>query len=176
MAAVPTKVDLKNANLAALLAWAVPGLGHIYQGRVAKGILYSVCIGGLFFVGMAMGDYKVVYWRWISPMADPENFRLTYIGQFFVGLAALPGLLQATWHRLGFGDPILWGYLDAPKPHEVNRLYSSSRLVEVGSLYTVIAGLLNILAIFDAWEGPALPEGTPAPTTAAVPVAAGAPA
>ena len=167
MADVAPKVDLKNANLAALLAWAVPGLGHIYQGRVGKGILYSVCIGGLYLVGLAMGDWRVVYWRWISPLADPENFRLTYIGQFFVGMAALPGLLQATWHRLGFVDPILWGYLDAPPPHEVNRLYARGKLVEVGSLYTVIAGLLNILAIFDAWEGPALADAAPATATPA---------
>jgi hypothetical protein len=25
-------------------------------------------------------------------------------------------------------------------------------------LYTVVAGLLNVLAIYDAWEGPAFPE------------------
>jgi hypothetical protein len=30
-----------------------------------------------------------------------------------------------------------------------------SKLVEVGTIYTTIAGLLNVLAIYDAFEGPA---------------------
>ncbi len=30
--------------------------------------------------------------------------------------------------------------------------------MEIGSIYTCIAGLLNILAIYDAYEGPAYQE------------------
>jgi len=30
------------------------------------------------------------------------------------------------------------------------------KLVEIGTIYTTVAGLLNILAIYDAYEGPAL--------------------
>jgi len=30
-----------------------------------------------------------------------------------------------------------------------------SKLVEIGTIYTTVAGLLNILAIYDAFEGPA---------------------
>jgi len=29
------------------------------------------------------------------------------------------------------------------------------KLVEIGTIYTTVAGLLNILAIYDAYEGPA---------------------
>src|SRR5262245_54445208 len=31
-------VELKDPPLAAFLAWLVPGLGHIYQGRTGKGV------------------------------------------------------------------------------------------------------------------------------------------
>ena len=32
------------------------------------------------------------------------------------------------------------------------------KLVEIGTIYTTVAGLLNILAIYDAYEGPAYQE------------------
>src|SRR5262245_5810575 len=106
-------VELKKPVVAALLAWLVPGLGHIYQGRVGKGLLYSFCILGLYFTGMVLGEWKVVYWLWLNPLRDPENFRLSYIAQFCVGLPALPGLIQSILRHYGLG-PILWGFLDAP--------------------------------------------------------------
>ena len=55
------EIDLKDPRLAAFLAWLVPGLGHIYQGRTGKGILFSVCILGTFFYGMYVGGGRVVY-------------------------------------------------------------------------------------------------------------------
>ncbi len=43
-----------------------------------------------------------------------------------------------------------------PKPEVLNGLHASyGKLVEIGSMYTAVAGLLNILAIYDAYEGPA---------------------
>ena len=54
-------VELKNPRIAALLAWFFPGLGHIYQGRVGKGVLYAVCILSIYFMGFVMGEGKIVY-------------------------------------------------------------------------------------------------------------------
>jgi hypothetical protein len=153
--AQPT-VDLKNRRLAALLAWMVPGLGHVYQGRTGKGILYGVSILGLFFVGLALGDWRIIYWRWVSPLANMEQFCFNYLGQFFVGLAALPALIQGTlrYYNMSMGPP-LWQFMAEPTPNEINGLYRLGKLLEVGTLYTTVAGLLNILAIYDAYEGPA---------------------
>ncbi|MBX6314171.1 MAG: hypothetical protein IRY99_14835 [Isosphaeraceae bacterium] len=151
-----TPVPLKNPAKAAFLAWLVPGLGHFYQGRTGKGILYAVCILGLYFTGLALGEGKIVYWRWINPLNDPENFRASYLCQFWVGLPALPGLIQGTLRYFGSETPILWGFLDMPPQNVINGLHPRlGKLVEVGWVYTVIAGLLNILAIYDAYEGPA---------------------
>ncbi len=149
-------IPLRNPVKAAFLAWLVPGLGHFYQGRRGKGLLYAACILGLYFWGLLLGEGKIVYWTWINPLHDPEHFRASYLCQFWVGLAALPGLLQATLRYLGL-DPILWGLLDAPTQNAINALHPKlGRLVEVGWVYTVVAGLLNVLAIYDAYEGPAL--------------------
>jgi hypothetical protein len=160
-------VPLKNPTTAAFLAWLVPGLGHLYQGRTAKGLVYFVCILGLYLVGLSLGEGKIVYWKWINPLRDPENFRASYLCQFWVGLPALPGLIQATLHHFGYNDPILWGFLDVPSQQAINGLYPKyGKLVEVGWVYTVIAGLLNILAIYDAYEGPAYAdEDEPASAT-----------
>jgi hypothetical protein len=156
-----SSVRLKNPLKAAFLAWLIPGLGHFYQGRIGKGILYSTCILGLFFFGFYLGEGKIVYWRWVNPLSDPDNFRLYYPGQFFTGLPAFLALIQGTLAALGL-DPILWGWMDKPTSDVINGLHPRlGKLVEVGSVYTAVAGLLNIFAIFDAYEGPAYTDDEP---------------
>ena len=123
-------VSLRNPAKAAFLAWLVPGLGHFYQGRTGKGTLYAVCILGLYLMGMVMGEGKIVYWRWVNPLNNPEKFCLYYLGQFFVGLPALPALIQSTLQHYGW-DPIFWGFMAEPSQEVLNglqtRLGSSSR-------------------------------------------------
>jgi hypothetical protein len=150
-----SSVPLRNPLLAAFLAWLVPGGGHLYQGRTGKAILYAVCIFGLYAAGMAMGEGKIVYWRWINPLNNPEKFCIYYLGQIFVGLPALPALIQGTLQYFGH-DPILGGLLAEPSQTVLNGLHPRlGKLVEIGTIYTTVAGLLNILAIYDAYEGPA---------------------
>ncbi len=55
-------------------------------------------------------------------------------------------------------SPILGGFLAEPPEADLNALHAKGKLIEVGWVYTVIAGLLNVLAIFDALEGPALAD------------------
>jgi hypothetical protein len=154
-------VPLRHPLTAALLAWLVPGLGHLYQGRTGKGILYAVCILGLYAMGMVMGEGKIVYWRWVNPLNYPEKFCLYYIGQFFVGLPALPALIQGTLNHFGYSP--IFGELKycmaEPSQIVLNGLHPRlGKLVEMGTIYTTVAGLLNILAIYDAKEGPAFQE------------------
>ncbi|HEX8203826.1 MAG TPA: DUF6677 family protein [Isosphaeraceae bacterium] len=153
--AQPPPVALRNPKTAALLAWLVPGLGHFYQGRTGKGILYALCILGLYGVGLALGEGHNVYWRWINPLHDAEQFRFSFICQVFVGLPSLPALIQATLLHYGHA-PILGGLMAEPPQNVIFGLHARlGKLVEVGSVYTMVAGLLNVLAIYDAYEGPA---------------------
>ena len=147
------------------------GAGHFYQGRTGKGWLYMTCILSLYFFGFLMGEGKIVYWRWVNPFNNPEQFSLYYIGQFFVGLPALPAFIQGTLTYFGldlskFGG--IAGFMAPPHPNVLNGLHPRlSKLVEVGTIYTTIAGLLNVLAIYDAFEGPAYAddEAEPAPAS-----------
>ncbi|MDA0834609.1 MAG: hypothetical protein O3A29_15145 [Planctomycetota bacterium] len=105
------RVSLKTPWLAALLAFLVPGLGHIYQGRYFKGTLYAVCILGTFLMGMCMGDDKVVYFS-----REPGQSTYGYFSQMMVGLPALPALVQTRRYQNpeNVGVSMLDGDLSAP--------------------------------------------------------------
>lgn len=154
-------IPLRNPGVAAVLAWLCPGAGHLYQQRYVKGVLFMVCILGSYLCGLVLGDGHVVYASWTK-----TDKRWQFICQAGIGLPALPALLQA--HRQKKGDPPLWGGFMSPPRQPVNpegydQLASwHERLganFELGTLYTMVAGLLNILAIYDAYSGPFLPAG-----------------
>jgi uncharacterized protein DUF6677 len=171
-------IDLKDPLVAAVLAWLVPGLGHWYQGRRPKAVLFFTCIMGTFLSGLYIGEGRVVYASW-----RPNDRRLPYLCQVGVGLPALPALVQA--HRFrdervrlaaedrerqgrsGFFD---W-FMVPPRIESPNHRHPDDtpdelddiqkrlhRFFELGTVYTMIAGLLNVLAIYDAWGGPAFSE------------------
>lgn len=88
------RIPLKNRYLAGLLAFLIPGAGHVYQGRYFKGALYFLCIIPTFLFGMHLGDWKITYWQ-----RDPTNVLNPYYAQFWVGLPSLPALIQARRFR-----------------------------------------------------------------------------
>jgi hypothetical protein len=158
------EVDLRNPVIAGVLAWLWPGAGHLYQGRYAKSVLFMVCILGTFFYGLGLADGHVVY-----ASLTREDFRWQYACQLGVGASALPALLQN--YRVRRNQEPLFGEFMAPPRNVVaaansHASYRNDELsqwhlqyhsfFELGTLYTMIAGLLNILAIYDAAAGPVL--------------------
>jgi hypothetical protein len=154
------KIELKNPIMAALWAWLWPGAGHLYQGRSAKGILYMVCILGTYLFGLGMGNGHVVYASFDRSVEF--GFRWHYILQAGVGLPAAPAMVQ--YYRASKGQqPILGGLMAPPKNLDPNQydqlaLWHDERhmFFELGTLYTVVAGLLNLLAVYDAYAGPVI--------------------
>lgn len=147
----PYPLRLKNPPLAALLAWLVPGLGHLYQGRYAKGILFAVCIHGLFWTGFAQGSWKVVWLRW-----EPQEYSWSYLAQFGMGLAALPALANDPSQRDWLPEPFKSFELP-PSEEELDELHLKiGKKMDIAIIYTIIAGLLNYFVIYDALAGPAL--------------------
>ena len=162
-------IDLRDRWFAAFLAWLFPGAGHFYQRRWGKGWLFCICIMGTFCSGMYFGGGKVVYAAW-GPTSEQK--RLYYFLQIGAGAPALPALLQAQrdpphptketgfWRRFmappytppekSYKDEDGFVYRDElAKWHHV---YGDG--FEMGTIYTAIAGLLNLLVVFDAWGGP----------------------
>ena len=169
-------IDLKDPIVAALLAWLIPGLGHWYQGRRAKAVLFFVCIMGLFAYGVYLGGGTrqdpngqkrfLGYGRAVYVSMQKDDLRLYYLSQIGVGLPAFPALFQA--YQMNHNRAvILWGFMAPPKPvqprandpnedqptaHDLN--YLLNRDLELATIFTAVAGLLNVLVIYDAWAGP----------------------
>ncbi|MCE9546524.1 MAG: hypothetical protein K8T25_13540 [Planctomycetia bacterium] len=145
-------VDLRNPLLAALLALLWPGLGHLYQRRIGKSLLFMVCILGTYTYGWFLGGEKVVYASW-NP---PQMRHYGYLCQVWVGLPAWPAMVQSA-----LGSPLGPNFMAPPRIHTNsegdndlaiwNREYPT---FELGSVLTMVAGLLNVLVIFDAAAGP----------------------
>jgi hypothetical protein len=162
-------INLKDPFLAAFLAWLLPGLGHYYQGRTAKAILFFVCILGTFAYGVYLGGSRELGWgRVVYASWTADDKRIPYLGQVAVGLPALPALVQNMRVRSG-KPPLLGGFMAPPQSsfaaqNEANQptldmLHKKlHRYFELGTVYTLIAGLLNILAIYDAFGGPVFLE------------------
>ena len=152
----PLVIDLRNPATAALLAWLWPGAGHLYQRRYGKAALFMVSLLAMYFFGLAVGQGHVVYASWTK-----TDKRWQYICQAGIGLPALPALVQAA--RVFKSKPAWWGGWMAPPTQPVDPENSDqlahwhldlSVAFELGTLYTMIAGLLNVLVVYDALAGP----------------------
>jgi hypothetical protein len=171
--------------VAAILSYLIPGLGQIYQGRVSKGLMFMVCLLGMFIGGQVLGDWRNVY----LPPIDPGNqapaprgrfggiFRAVgdffpallgrwhYGGQFWIGIAAWPAIWQynnlpvPSMEKSPFLHNLQKTQVD-PADFNVEQnmnvyLRNQDKTPDVAWVYTVVAGILNILVIYDAFAGPA---------------------
>ena len=181
-------IDLKRPMLAMLLAWLVPGAGHLYQGRRFKGVLFLVVILSVYLTGVMLGGGRVVYWSW---KAGEQRWAMAC--QAGIGIAAVPAAVQSRLLHGGGKAAVSGGFmappvsLNQPVDEDYARAMISrspelseddfrrqprmrlwefqrdelslwhrqlGRWFEIGTLYTMIAGMLNMLVIYDAGFGP----------------------
>jgi hypothetical protein len=172
----PPPVKLKDPALAAFLAWLVPGLGHWYQGRRPKAVLFFVCIMGIFTYGLCLGsssktipgtEIKIGYGRAVYFAWNDEEWRMHFFCQVGVGLPTLPAVIQAL--RVNGGKEPIGSFMAPPRMQNppanfpnagdnqqptLHQLHRYLDYFEMSTTYTEIAGLLNVLAIYDAFAGP----------------------
>ena len=121
--AAPAGVPRGNRYLAAVLAWLVPGLGHVYLGRWLRGAAFCTLVSTAAVVGVSL-DGKL--WR---PVAGKP---LSYLAT--PGAMGLGGGYFVLRTGLGYqGDVTAAGY-------------------EYGSAFLLTAGLMNVLLVLDAWD------------------------
>jgi len=156
--------DLRNPFIAGVLAWLVPGLGHYYQRRYHKALLFFLCIMPTFIAGCALassregGVARNVYWSWRQ-----ADWRLWWLAQAPLGIAAIPSGIQA-WQINSGQAPMLGKFMAPPRledsrdksgvPPVRSEIRQKMPHYELATYLTVIAGLMNLLVIFDAVEGP----------------------
>src|SRR5712692_7234598 len=109
--------------LLCLASWAVPGAGHLWLGRRAKGLIVLVALPLMFALGLATGGRLFPF-----DLSDP-----------LVALAAIAdlgiGVTYVIAGALGYGA-------------------GDVRAVtyEYGNAFLIVAGLLNLLVVIDAYD------------------------
>ncbi len=112
-----------NLVLLCLASWAIPGMGHLWLGRREKGLVLLVALPLMFLLGLA-----------IQGRLFPFDF-----SEPLMGLAALAdlgiGAIYFVAAALGYGA-------------------GNVRAVtyEYGNAYLIVAGLLNLLVVIDAYD------------------------
>lgn len=171
----PPPPPIKYDFFGAFLSYLVPGLGQISQGRYGKGVLFLVSLYALFFYGWFLGSQKNVYLpdyhanetSLPSRVASDVYTRFQFVGQCPIGIASWPAIYQYVHSIRGKGDKLpLNGWFSAPSMTELNDLQrNGDKTWDLGWVYTVIAGVLNVLVIYDALAGAAFREvhGEPEP-------------
>ncbi len=140
--------------IALVLSWLLPGAGHVYLGRFTRGVIIFVTISATFWAGIAMGGVMTV---------DNEQERWWFIAEMFSGVYGLVAWQnqQRVMKRLIADDEI--GPRRRPGSAEamvrqsrIDRKLAEQKLALVAPTATVarayagVAGLLNLMCIFDA--------------------------
>lgn len=111
-----------------LLAWLVPGSGHLKIGRAWPGLFVFLAIVPLYVGGMALAGYENVSWvrhpiyfwaahvwggvltgaaafatQHVEPSGGPDRS----VGELFTAIACLLNVIAIAdvWSRCSFGDP-----------------------------------------------------------------------
>lgn len=120
--------------VAGVLAFLVPGMGHVWLGETRRGVLICAGILGLFLGGLLIGGIDVVDRR-----TDHWWF-----------------LLQAGNGPIAFAADAINARMASQSINGTPReIVAIGRVREAGILYGALAGMLNIMVIIDAaWHRP----------------------
>ncbi len=111
-------------GLAAVLAWAFPGLGHLYLGRRKTAFAYAAIVTVTFLLGLSFQG-RLYTIDSSQPLTILATFAVSGVGLLNIGARFLsdnPG-----------------GAILAPT-------------YEYGCAYLLTAGLMNLLLMLDAWD------------------------
>jgi len=109
--------------LLCLASWAVPGAGHLWLGRRAKGLIFLVALPLMFAIGLAIHGRLFPF-----DLSEP-----------LVALAAVADL--------GVGIPYFIGSAMGFGLGDVRAV-----TYEYGNAFLIVAGLLNLLVVIDAYD------------------------
>jgi hypothetical protein len=119
---------LRPPFLVVLIGWLIPGAGHLLLGKRGRGVIIFGAVLASFVIGVMMR----------GPLFQPSGAndvlsRFIQVGGFVADLAAGVPYLLASW--FGYAPPDV-----------------ATHTADYGSKFIVAAGLLNILAMVDAYE------------------------
>ena len=116
-----------RAWAAGVLAWALPGAGHLLIGKTLRGLTLGGVVLLMFAAGLLLGGHLY------GPHSSADIGLLAYVYGFCnLGL----GLVYAAclWAGVGLADQ------------------AARATAEYGNVFLIIAGLLNYLSMLDAFD------------------------
>jgi hypothetical protein len=112
-----------NPYLICAAAWAVPGAGHLWLGRAQKGLIFLIALSLMFATGLWL-EGRLFPFELAQPLVALAAFADLGMGvPYFIAKAA----------GLGAGDVIAQSF-------------------EYGNAFLIVAGLLNMLVVLDAFD------------------------
>jgi hypothetical protein len=121
-----------RAWLMGTAGWLVPGLGHVLQGKWVRALLLGGAVWACFISGFMMGGHLFKY-----SASEPANSSALQIPPMVGDLGS--GLLYISCYYLGYGFS-----------HEAQQ--AALPTFEYGWTFLLVAGLLNYLAMLDAFD------------------------
>ena len=118
---------------AAFCAWLIPGLGHVLIGQGLRGLILFFTITGLFVSGVVLGGVDVF---------DRSKHAIVFFSQAAIA-PTIPASIMLRTLKATTSD-----FRPDNHPPYTPALGKSE---EQGSLFTGVAGLLNMLAIMDVF-------------------------
>lgn len=132
--------------VAVLVAWLVPGAGHILLGRLGQGLLYGAIVWGGFALGLAH-DGRLA----LRDARQPFLTTLQVVANLGVGPADLVARLAVYGEPAYRLRPTRAGQGSASVESKFReRARSGTSLY--GTAYLWTAGLMNLLLLFDVWD------------------------
>jgi hypothetical protein len=122
------RLFMKSKIIIGALAWFLPGVGHIQQGRLKRGLILGAVIWTMFIIGILCG------------------------GAYYPGYTMKDGFLLIMLHTfacLGNGLGFLINLLFQASPAQNAAAWST---FEYGGKFLEAAGLINFLAVIDAMD------------------------
>jgi TM2 domain-containing membrane protein YozV len=169
-------MNVPKAVLAGFLGWLIPGAGHVLIGRPARGVIIFLVIGATFWTGMAIGGVMTM---------DPTADKLWSSAEMLTGAHGIVAMVRQkrVYDEIYAEHP----ELDTATMTGERRLRLDAALADrgvalvypadvVARAYAGVAGLLNLLCIFDvtvlalmgaAGDGKAAQAGSPESEVAA---------
>jgi hypothetical protein len=117
---------MNNSWLIGLVAWFLPGFGHLLQKRFVRGFIIAVVIWTMFIIGIISGG---AFYPGYSFAEGSLLYLLNIFAKFGNGFGYLASL-----------------FLSQTPPPNV----ASWATFEYGGRFLEVAGLLNYLAVIDA--------------------------
>ena len=121
-----------KAWLMGLVGWFVPGGGHLLQGRWVRAILLGGAVWAAFLGGLWMGGHL-----FSVNATEAGSSALLQLPPMIANLGA--GLLYIVCWFFGVG------FADDP-------IHAAGATYEYGNTFLLISGLLNYLAMLDAFD------------------------